>query len=120
MCARARKLLPCPTSFVDKRGVSVGLCLAGGLAEDLGGVPRLLALARPALREAVQGARLANLPLVLALPEAGRPDDDPRYESGFIATLAAEAQAPIDVARSKVVRAGHAGGALALEAALAL
>ncbi|MDI1437284.1 hypothetical protein [Polyangium sorediatum] len=120
MCARARKLVPRPTSFVDKRGESVGVCLADGIAEDVHGPPRLLALARPALREAVHRARIEAIPLVLSLPEAGRPDDDPCYGEFFVKMLAAASEVPIDIARSRVVRAGHAGGALAMEAAIAL
>lgn len=121
MCARARKMLPRPTSLVDKRGQSVGLCLAGGIADSLHGPPRLLALAQPALREVLHRTRaVSSIPMILALPEVGRPDDDPRYDERFIAALAAESQAPIDVTRSKVVRAGNAGAALALEAAITL
>jgi len=117
MSARADKLEPRSTRFVDKRGRSVGVCLTGGIGEDVHGFDRLLALARPALREAGRAVEEPT-PLILALPEAERPDDDPRLSGAILAALAETAEMPLDLDRSRVVRADHAGGALAFEAAL--
>jgi 3-oxoacyl-[acyl-carrier-protein] synthase-1 len=58
--------------------------------------------------------------MVLALPEAGRPDDDSRFGPAFIDALGAKSRCPIDLPRSTVVRAGHAGFAVALEIAAGL
>jgi 3-oxoacyl-[acyl-carrier-protein] synthase-1 len=128
MCARAGKLTPSTTGFVDKRGQHVGMCLDGTLDETLHGCDRLVKLGAPALAEAVahagarlgeSGAKLDKPALFLALPEPGRPDDDLRLNGDVLAALAGEARVAVDLERSRVVRAGQAGGALALEAALA-
>src|SRR4051812_32061655 len=74
MCARARKLVPSTMTVRDKRGRFIGACPAWGMPRDVFGYERLLALAAPALREAA-GELLAPIPLALALPEPGRPDD---------------------------------------------
>ncbi len=117
MGVRAGRLDPRPCAFKDKRGQTIGSCRVGGLALDLVGHDRLLGLAAPALREAWPGAFSSSLPLVLALPEAGRPDDDSRYGPAFIDALRAKSRCPIDLQRSTVVRGGHAGFAMALEVA---
>ena len=92
------------------------------LPDDLHGYDRLVALAVPALIEAAKvltGSSFAPpYPLFLALPEAGRPDDDPRFGPEIIAELARRSAVPIDVERSLVIRSGHAGGGLALELAV--
>lgn len=119
MSARAAKMEPRGTRFRDKHGRAVGMCRVGGLAADLVGHDRLLALAAPALREAWPGALEDRLPLFVALPEPGRPDDDGRFGIDFVEALQAQSKAKVDVARSAVTRAGHAGFAWALEAALA-
>jgi 3-oxoacyl-[acyl-carrier-protein] synthase I len=127
MCARAGKLCPSTTRFVDKRGQNIGMCVTGAIDDAVHGYDRLLALAAPALSEATAqaaarlrevGQRIDKAPLFLALPEAGRPDDDDRFARAVLGELATAARVPLDVAKSQVVRAGQAGGVLAIEAAL--
>jgi len=122
MCARAKKAEPRSTRLRDKRDREIGACLTPGLPEDLYGYDRLLALAAPALREAALGADFGGrpLPMALALPEAGRPDDHARLNREILADLGAGSGVGIEMDRSIVVRAGHAAGALALEAAVGM
>jgi 3-oxoacyl-[acyl-carrier-protein] synthase-1 len=121
MCGRAGKIEPRRTRFVDKHGNSIGAVRARYLPDDLHGYDRLVALAVPALIEAAKvligGSFAAPYPLFLALPEPGRPDDDPRFGPEILADLARRSGVPIDVERSLVIRSGHAGGGLALELA---
>lgn len=117
MNVRAGRFEPRPCAFKDKRGQLIGSCRVGGLPLDVVGHDRLLRLAAPALREAWPTEVASSLPLVLALPETGRPDDDARYGPAFIDALRAKSRCSIDLQRSTVVRAGHAGFAVALEIA---
>jgi 3-oxoacyl-[acyl-carrier-protein] synthase I len=119
MCVRARKAEPRSTQFVDKRGRFVGMCTTPGLRSDLHGYERLIALAAPALRAAAPKEPGASpLPLVLAVPEPGRPDDDPRLDHAILLAVAQASGVALDVGRSRTIRAGHAGAAFALAAAL--
>jgi 3-oxoacyl-[acyl-carrier-protein] synthase-1 len=120
MCARARKLEPRGCGVLDGRGRRVGICRTPGLADDLHGYARLVELAAPALAEAAAAGAREATPLILAVPEPGRADDDARLGGDVLAELAARARVAIDSARSQVVRAGHAGFAIALEAAAGL
>lgn len=120
MCARAKKAEPRSTRLRDKRDREIGACLTPGLPEDLYGYERLVALAAPALREAAADSGGRPLPMALALPEPGRPDDHARLNRDVIADIAAASGVAIEVDRSLVVRAGHAAGALALEAAVGM
>jgi 3-oxoacyl-[acyl-carrier-protein] synthase-1 len=113
MCARARRLVPTTTLVSDKRGHLIGACPAWGIPHDLQGYERLLALAAPALREA-GGELHTRVPLLLALAEPGRPDDDARIEGALLADLAAQSGVPLDLERSQLFRAGQAGFAAAL------
>lgn len=117
MGIRAGRLDPRPCSFRDKNGATIGTCRVGGLPENLVGHDRLLALAVPALREAWPAEVTQRLPMVLAMPAADRPDDDPRFGPAFIDALGAKSHCPIDLQNSRVVRGGHAGFVLALEEA---
>jgi 3-oxoacyl-[acyl-carrier-protein] synthase-1 len=117
MCVRAGKLEPRASAFVDRRGATVGTARARFLPDDLVGVERLGALAAPALAEAA-GELASPLPLVLALPAPGRPGDDARRDGDLVAMLGAGARGAIDVARTEIVRAGNAGFALAMAAAV--
>jgi 3-oxoacyl-[acyl-carrier-protein] synthase I len=121
MCGRAGKIEPRRTRFPDKHGNSIGAVRARYLPDDLHGYDRLVALAVPALIEAAKSltnsAFPAPYPLFLALPESGRPDDDPRFGPEILAELARKSGLPIDVERSLVIRSGHAGGGMALELA---
>lgn len=119
MLVRARRGEPRSTRFFDKRQRFIGACTTPGLRENLHGVDRLLGLAAPALRAAVPGdAPSATWPLFLAVPERGRPDDDARLDGAFVPALAEASGVALDEKRSRTFRAGHAGTALALAAAL--
>lgn len=122
LVTRASKLTPRPTNFRDSHGSRMANSRAPSLSDGLYGFERLLALAEPALKEAVADADCARpdaaMPLFLALPEP-RPDDDERYGRGFIEMLAARTGVPIDVSASSYFRAGAVGMAAALERASA-
>lgn len=121
MCARARKLEPRETDLVDGHGHGAGVCLAVGVPPEPRGFDRLVAIAAPALHEAHHAIEVEHpLPLVLALPEQERPDNDPRLSTELLPALAARSGVPIDLARSQLVRVGNAGGAVAIEAAAAM
>lgn len=119
MLVRARMGEPRATRFKDKRGRHVGLHAAAGLPADLQGCDRMIALGAPALRAAVEeGAASSGWPMFLAVPEKGRPDDDARLDGGMVAALSEASGVPLDTARSRIFRAGHAGGAFAVAAAV--
>jgi 3-oxoacyl-[acyl-carrier-protein] synthase-1 len=120
LCRRARKNEPRATRFRDRLGGEIGACHARCLPDTIHGYDRLLRLASPALAEALPEGLAEPVPLVVALPEPGRADDDARFTDGFVRDLAARSKRRIDVAASLSVRAGHAGGALAFEAALGM
>lgn len=115
MGVRARKLAVLTLPWRDKRGRRVGACALGSL--ELVGYERMLALAAPALSEAAQGVG-GTVPLILALPESGRPDDDARFDGPILAALSEKSGVSLDLERSRVIRKGHAGGVLALAHAL--
>jgi 3-oxoacyl-[acyl-carrier-protein] synthase-1 len=119
LCARAGKIEPRPTGLRDKHNHPIGVVRMLALPDDLHGFDRLVEMASPALLEAASASPGGPpRPLVVALPEAGRPDDDARFGPAFVEELARRSGASIDLARSEVVRAGHAGFAVALEKAL--
>lgn len=119
MCARAKKMEPTETRFVDGRGEPIATCRALAVPDAIHGYDRLLRLASPALCEAWPSDVREALPVLLALPAAGRADDDPRFEEAFLRDLGARSERPIDLGRSRVIRAGSAGFAAAVEAAIA-
>jgi 3-oxoacyl-[acyl-carrier-protein] synthase I len=112
--------------FVAADGARATGALAYGLTDDRSGSDRLLALAIPALCEALFRAEAYCRPLDLArgrLLLALGADERPRYEDfdgGDLATLleAAELEALRDSV--EVVRDGQAGGLLALRRAASL
>lgn len=119
MCARARRLVPESLALCDKRGRRMGACVTPGLsAFDPTGYERLLELGGRALAQAAP-REPSKLPVMLALAAPGRPDDDPRLDTELLGAMATRAGVKLDVERSGVFRAGHAAGALAIEAALA-
>lgn len=122
MLVRAKRGEPRSTRFLDKRRRFIGVHMAPGIRGDLHGFDRLVALAAPALRAVVpagQGESLQQTwPLFLAVPEAGRPDDDARLAGEIVPILAEASGVTIDASRSRTFRAGHAGAAFALVAAL--
>src|SRR5262245_2286834 len=106
MCARAQKLVPAST-FVGPLGREIGVCTTGGL-ESLRGYDRLVALGAPALDAACPPIVTQALPLMLALPERARPDDDPRLEGEVISALGAASGVALDPRASRVFREGRA------------
>lgn len=129
MLARARKIKTRASGMRDAQGRRIDLCLVRDIPDDVVGFDRLAALGAPALREAHDGAlALAEdaerrqilsgpLPLFLALPDGDRPDAHPRVRRELPQALSAASGVAIDLARSKTFTAGHAGFALALQAA---
>lgn len=118
MFARAAKLDPRSCGLRDKRGVYIGVCRASALPDDMYGIDRWLGLGAPALRECMWGVT-SRAPLLLALPEEARPDNDEGRVSRLVEALAQASGAPVDVAGSAIFRAGSAGFALAVLAATA-
>lgn len=116
LCARARKLEPRATGLVDALRDPVGMVRARFLPDDLFGFGRLVALAAPALAEAAVGLRQAA-PVIVAVPGPERPDWDDRYGGALVEALGRASGVAVDLASSSVVAAGHAGFAVALEAA---
>jgi len=95
----------------------MGVSRCRGLRDDLQGFDRFVALGAPALRECAFGLN-AKTPMVLALPNADRVDQDERFGPALLEALAIRSAVPVDVARSTIVRADNAGFAYALAAAL--
>jgi 3-oxoacyl-[acyl-carrier-protein] synthase-1 len=120
MCVRANKMEPETTRFMDRSGEPIGACRTLAVNGSIHGYDRLLRLAAPALCEAWPEGAEEPIPLILSLPEAGRADDDPRFNEGFVRDLATRSRRRLDLERSRVVRAGRAGGAIAVEAAGAM
>ncbi len=118
MAVRARKLEPQSCNVIDKRGRPVGLCAIDGVPESLHGYERHVRLAVRAL----SGLPFLpdEVPLCVALPESGRPDDDPRYARSFTTDVATESGVEVNLPACQVFRAGHAGAALAFAKGLEL
>src|SRR5262245_35726071 len=97
MLLRARRGEPRATRFLDKRNRFIGVSMAPGLRGDLHGYDRMLALAAPALRAAVPAdTASASWPLLLAVPEKGRPDDDARFDGAIVQALAEASGVAVD------------------------
>lgn len=121
MTVRAKKHEPRDCAFVDRRDRPIGMCLTGGLHARLFGFDRMLGLAVPALIEAVENIEFeAPPPLIVALPEPGRPDDVAAFGGHFLEALSVKSGFAVAHISSTVVRHGHAGFAYALQKAAAL
>lgn len=105
--------------YVDRRGDPMRLARDADLPVDLGGVDRFVALAQPALTEALAPmAALADqspVPLLLALPE-DRPGLPPRLAAELTRRFDDSAAGPVRV-RTTVVAHGHSAGLVALDEA---
>ncbi|MBK8259159.1 MAG: hypothetical protein IPK82_41695 [Polyangiaceae bacterium] len=120
MLVRARQGKPRAIRFRDRHERPAGMCICPAISPDLTGFDRLTALLAPALVEAFPRVEsVGTWPLYLALPDKDRPDNDPRLDGEIFQILAAVTGVPIDVEKSRTFRVGHAGGALAMHAALA-
>jgi len=118
MSARTGALAPSATPFLDQHGERIGMSRARAIPDEVVGAARLIRLAVPALAEVVVGSE-GPLTLSLALPDRDRPGQTAELAGLVLAGLAVALGRPLDP-RSSLVRAGHAGGALALEAAVRL
>jgi len=129
MCVRADKLRPRDSYLVDRAGDPIALARLASIGDDVQGLPRLLALGAPALRQATfpwlaheAAARRAPrpLPLVIALPSAGRPGLDPRLGRELVAGLEQRAETALDHAASRLIFGCRAGGVAAFELGLSM
>lgn len=128
MSARADKTAVRESHMVDKAGDPIATSRLASIADNVFGIDRLLALAAPALAQALfpwleaQERRSQippKIPAFIALPSASRPGFDPRVEAHFVNALAQRARAPIDARRSQLVLGCRGGGAIAFERAIA-
>ncbi|MEZ4296844.1 MAG: beta-ketoacyl synthase N-terminal-like domain-containing protein [Polyangiaceae bacterium] len=119
MLMRARRGDPRSLSQKDKRGHRIGACRSPGLPVDLHGCDRLVALAAPALRAAIPAdSPPSEWAVLLAVAEPGRPDDDARLGGSLLGEIAEASGISLDERRSRTIRAGHAGTAVAMAAAM--
>jgi 3-oxoacyl-[acyl-carrier-protein] synthase I len=117
---RARKLTPERTRYTDRYGHEIGSARARRVDDAVVGRERRLALAAPALAEAVRGVVVPSgpMPLFLSLPVRRSEKEEP-LGPDFLADLAARAGVPIALEQSEPIALGHAGFAAALGRALA-
>lgn len=125
MGLRAGLFEPRSIPQLDKHGEEIGIALTGGLGRALHGHERMIALAAPALSEAVHDLPEAlapsethPLPLLLGLPEPGRPDE--RRDVDLLAAIAERSGVAIDREASETLAQGQPSFAFALERAKAL
>lgn len=114
---RARKSFVRETRFIDRAGEPIALATVASVPDDLVGRERFVPLAAQALAEAAGSARARPLPLLLAVPAEADPID-PRG-TRLLAALSERSGVALDLARSKIVAQGRAGGIAAIEQALA-
>jgi len=117
MGLRACLFEPRSTALRDRHEQRIGAHRSPGLPDDLFGFERFVELGAPALRECGQ-ALTRPVPIVLALPDADRPDQRQRcFDLDLIDAITTRAGVSVDRDRSTVVRADNAGFGFALEAA---
>lgn len=109
MCARTSAFEPRTVALTDKRGQDIGLCLVGGLGARAYGYERMVELGAAALVEIAEALGDEPTPFVVAVPEAGRADDDERFRSRFTKDVASRAGLIPEPGRTAVVRADRAG-----------
>lgn len=125
MSARALKLVPRESHMIDRAGQPMGVARLRSIGDNVYGIDRFLALAAPALTQAVhpwlaaRGGQAAQLPVLVALPSEARPGFDARMLQHLLPALAARVRAPVDLSRSRLVCRDRGGGVAAFEAALA-
>ena len=113
MAIRAGLRAPRPSRLMDSRHCSVVLGQVG-LPDDRLGFDRFAALGASVLGKLDRALLEPPVPLLLALPEAGRPDLDHRWGTVLLAEIAKQAGITLDVERSAAFLTGHAAFASAL------
>lgn len=117
MCARAGQIQPRITPF-GGTGRTVRMCQAWDLPADSFGLPRMLEMAARALADALRQAPCDGpTPLLLALPTAGRADDDTEAARLFAASLCDRVGLLPDPELSYTVRGGSAATAALVQLA---
>lgn len=117
MAARAKQFEPLPAPFRDRNGERFGVARSRALEDELQGMARLVALAKPAYEEATADRRSrAPLPMVLAVAE----DFDPAEGLALCRQIAEGSRAECDPSRSSIVQRGHSSFAVALGRAMEL
>jgi 3-oxoacyl-[acyl-carrier-protein] synthase-1 len=129
MSCRAGLMDPQESHMIDRHGEPIAMCRIMTVSDRVQGMARFVALAAPALAEALEPWRQAEaarrvaaqaLPLCLALPHRTRPGLDPKLPARLIPELALRAPVAIDQRASRVVTGCRGGGVAAFEAALEL
>src|SRR5690606_38542944 len=113
LCMRAGKLEPRTCAPRDKRQREVSSARVGGLGIDTYGYERMALLAARTLGDLAGEIGDGEIPIVLAVPAAGRADDDPRFGADLVHALSTKSGVRLDKSDALVVRAGHAGAAYA-------
>lgn len=128
MGVRAGKLEPRVSHLVDRSGDAIATARLASIGDQVMGLDRFVALGGPPLTQAAypwlaaeRAARrvASGIPAVIALPSQDRPGLDPRLARELLGRLEARSQVPLDHERSELVFGCRAGGAAAIERALA-
>ena len=118
---RAGKSWPRESPLVDRAGEPVATCRLASIPDDVFGRDRLIALAAPALAEALAPWGQAHRARAQAAPPVAlllaRPPPDGRADS-LLGEMAARAGVAIDLARSQELALGRAGGVAAIALAM--
>jgi 3-oxoacyl-[acyl-carrier-protein] synthase-1 len=124
MGLRSGLFAPRSIKLVDKHDEPIGIGITGGIGETVHGLNRFVVLAAPTFSEAVADlpetlapTEEQPLPVLLCLPEPGRPDHEERFEGEIIAMIAERSGVALDADRSEVIQRGQPGFAFAVERA---
>lgn len=129
MSVRAQKFAPRESHLVDQKGKPMATARLASLPDNLMGKDRFVALAAPALMQAIypwQAAlrerrhEAAPLPAFVALPDEARPGFERGLQNELLPALEARTRVPLDRSQSKLFFGCRGGGIVAIEAALEL
>jgi 3-oxoacyl-[acyl-carrier-protein] synthase-1 len=118
---RAGRCIPRESSLIDRVGEPIALCRARALPDDLLGPDRLVALATPALLEALDDAKLprdAPISLHLGLPAETEPRAHRIDSALFLRSIAEATGLAIPPRRAATYAEGRAAGLAALAGAI--
>ncbi len=127
MTARAGRCMPRESHMVDAAGEAIATCRLLSIGDDVWGLERLVAIAAPALAEAVEPWREAQrartqtapkLPAIVALASEKRPGFDARMARHFLRALEESSGVELDPPRSSLVTHDRGGGAEAFARAI--